>query len=107
MVTPDELARITAILHEIQPHADIVPCDFCDIDLNTLINTRTFNFDKVATSARWIEAVEGEEFDDHDDDHDEDEHHEHDHDEHDHDDHDGHHHHHHHHGLENEESARL
>lgn len=113
MVTPDELARITAILHEIQPHADIVPCDFCDIDLNTLINTRTFNFDKVATSARWIEAVEGEEFDDHDDDHDdhdEDEHHhEHDHDDHDDhdDDHHGHHHHHHHHGLENEESGEA
>ena len=113
MVTPDELARITAILHEIQPHADIVPCDFCDVDLNTLINTRTFNFDKVATSARWIEAVEGEEFDDHDDDHDdhdEDEHHhEHDHDDHDDhdDDHDGHHHHHHHHGLENEESGEA
>ena len=110
MVTPDELARITAILHEIQPHADIVPCDFCDIDLNTLINTRTFNFDKVATSARWIEAVEGEEFDDHDDDHDdhdEDEHHhEHDHDDHD-DDHHGHHCHHHHHGLENEESGEA
>lgn len=112
MVTPDELARITAILHEIQPHADIVPCDFCDIDLNTLINTRTFNFDKVATSARWIEAVEGEEFDDHDDDHDdhdEDEHHhEHDHDDHDDhdDDHDGHHCHHHH-GLENEESGEA
>lgn len=119
MVTPDELARITAILHEIQPHADIVPCDFCDIDLNTLINTRTFNFDKVATSARWIEAVEGDEFDDHDDDHDdhddhdEDEHHhEHDHDDHDeHDEHDddhhGHHCHHHHHGLENEESGEA
>ena len=96
MVTPDELARITAILHEIQPHADIVSCDFCDVDLDTLINTRTFNFDKVATSARWIEAVEGEEFDDHDDDHD-------DHDE----DHDGHHCHHHHHGLENEESGEA
>ena len=110
MVTPDELARITAILHEIQPHADIVPCDFCDIDLNTLINTRTFNFDKVATSARWIEAVEGEEFEDHDDDHDEDEHHhEHDHDDHDDhdDDHHGHHCHHHHHGLENEESGEA
>ena len=110
MVTPDELARITAILHEIQPHADIVPCDFCDIDLNTLINTRTFNFDKVATSARWIEAVEGEGFDDHDDDHDEDEHHhEHDHDDHDDhdDDHHGHHCHHHHHGLENEESGEA
>ena len=111
MVTPDELARITAILHEIQPHADIVPCDFCDVDLNTLINTRTFNFDKVATSARWIEAVEGEEFDDHDDDHDdhdEDEHHhEHDHDDHDDHDDDHHGHHHHHHGLENEESGEA
>lgn len=111
MVTPDELARITAILHEIQPHADIVPCDFCDIDLNTLINTRTFNFDKVATSARWIEAVEGEEFDDHDDDHDdhdEDEHHhEHDHDDHDEHDDDHHSHHHHHHELENEESGEA
>ena len=107
MVTPDELARITAILHEIQPHADIVPCDFCDIDLNTLINTRTFNFDKVATSARWIEAVEGEEFDDHDDDHDEDEHHDHDHDDHDEHDDDHHGHHHHHHGLENEESGEA
>lgn len=107
MVTPDELARITAILHEIQPHADIVPCDFCDIDLNTLINTRTFNFDKVATSARWIEAVEGEEFDDHDE-HDEDEHHhEHDHDDHDEHDDDHHGHHHHHHGLENEESGEA
>ncbi len=111
MVTPDELARITAILHEIQPHADIVPCDFCDIDLNTLINTRTFNFDKVATSARWIEAVEGEEFDDHDDDHDdhdeEEHHHEHDDHDDDHDDHHGHHCHHHHHGLENEESGEA
>ena len=111
MVTPDELARITAILHEIQPHADIVPCDFCDVDLNTLINTRTFNFDKVATSARWIEAVEGEEFDDHDDDHDdhdeEEHHHEHDDHDDDHDDHHGHHCHHHHHGLENEESGEA
>lgn len=116
MVTPDELARITAILHEIQPHADIVPCDFCDIDLNTLINTRTFNFDKVATSARWIEAVEGEEFEDHDDDHDDHdddhdehhhEHHDHDHDDDEHHDHHQHCHHHHHHGLENEESGEA
>lgn len=118
MVTPDELARITAILHEIQPHADIVPCDFCDVDLNTLINTSTFNFEKVATSARWIEAVEGEAFDDHDEDEHHHEHDGHDHDDdhddddHDHDDdheehHGHHHHHHHHHGLENEESGEA
>ena len=111
MVTPDELARITAILHEIQPHADIVPCDFCDVDLDTLINTRTFNFEKVATSARWIEAVEGEEFEDHDHEHEEHHDHDHEHEDHEHEEHEehhGHHHHcHHHHGLENEESGEA
>lgn len=61
MVSPDELGRIKGILHEIQPKADIVPCDFCDVDLDTLVNTRLFDFEKVATSARWIEAVEGDE----------------------------------------------
>ena len=55
------------------------------------------NFDKVATSARWIEAMEGEEGDDHHDHHD-------DHDDHErHDDHDHHHHDH----LENEESGEA
>ena len=63
MVSPDELARIKGILHEIQPQADIVPCDFCDVDLDTLVNTHLFDFEKVATSARWIEAVEGDEED--------------------------------------------
>lgn len=62
-VTPDELSRIRAILHTIQPKAEIIDCDYCDIDLDKIINTRLFDFNKVATSARWIAAVEGEEED--------------------------------------------
>lgn len=62
-VKPDELARIREILHTIQPHAEIVACDYCDIDLDTLVNTHLFDFEKVATSARWIEAVEADEDD--------------------------------------------
>ncbi len=62
-VTPDELARIRAILHTIQPKAEIIDCDYCDVDLDKIINTQLFDFNKVATSARWIAAVEGEEED--------------------------------------------
>ena len=60
-VTPDELARIKAILHQIQPQAEIIPCNYGDVDLDKILNTHLFDFEKVATSARWIAAIEGEE----------------------------------------------
>ena len=60
-VKPEELARIKAILHQIQPKAEIIPCDYGDVDFDKILNTGLFDFEKVATSARWIEAIEGEE----------------------------------------------
>lgn len=62
-VSPEELAHIKAILREIQPKAEIIPCDYGDVDFDKILNTHAFDFEKVATSARWIEAVEGEEDD--------------------------------------------
>ncbi len=62
-VTAEELDRIKHILHEIQPQAEIIPCDYCNVDLGKLIHTHLFDFEKVATSARWIEAIEGEDDD--------------------------------------------
>lgn len=101
-VTPEEAGRIKAIIRALQPHARIIECDYCDVDLNELLNTHMFNFDRVAGSAAWIEAIEGhehEEDDDDDDDHDEHEHHHHHEHEHEHEEeHDHDHHHHHHHG---------
>ena len=89
-VTPDELGRIYSIIHELQPKAAIIECNYCDVNLDKIINTQMFDFDDVATSAKWIQEVER-----HDDD-DEEEHH---HDEDDNDDgptkHSHHHHHHH------------
>ena len=77
-VTPEELERIKRIIRELQPKAEIVTCDFCDVDLDTLVNTHLFDFQKVATSARWIEAIEGDEEDyEHHDSDDEEEEHEH------------------------------
>ncbi len=62
-VTAEELDRIKHILHELQPQAEIIPCDYCNVDLGKLIHTHLFDFEKVATSARWIEAIEGEDDD--------------------------------------------
>lgn len=76
-VTPHELGRIKEIIRAIQPKAEIIECDYCDIDLDKLVNTRLFDFDKVATSATWVQEVEGLAEHDDDDDDEEDEHHHH------------------------------
>ena len=100
-VSKDELGLVKKIIRSLQPKAEIIECNYGDVDLDKIINTGDFDFDKVATSAAWIAEIEG-----HDDEEEEHEHH-HDHDEHE-DDHDEHEeHHHHHHGLENEESGEA
>ena len=85
-VSDSERGRIKQIIRALQPKAEITECDYCDIDLDKILNTRMFDFDDVATSATWIREVEGHnEPEDHHDDDDDDDH-----------DHEGHHHHHHH-----------
>ena len=114
-VSPEELSRIKQIVRALQPQADIIECNYGDVDFDKILHTGMFDFDKVATSAAWIAAVEGENHEEDDDDDDDDEHehhHEHHHDddddehEHHHDDDDDdeehHHHHHHHHHDEGE-----
>ena len=107
-VTPAELGRVKAIVAALNPKAEIIECDWCDVDFDRILGTGKFDFDKVATSAAWIAAIEGDleadgdddddDDDGHDDDHDHDGHGHHE-EHHGHDDHDhhGHHHHHHHH----------
>ena len=83
-VEPHELERIRQIIRGIQPKAQIIDCNYGDVELDKLLNTNLFDYEKVATSATWI--AELEDHHEHDDDDDDDD---------DHDDHDHHHHHHH------------
>ena len=99
-VSADELSHIRDVVRALQSKAEILECNYGDVELDKIINTQMFDFDDVATSARWIQEVE-KHHEDHDDDDDDDDHHHHHHHE---DDHSplgepegGHHHHHHHH----------
>ena len=57
-VSAEELARIKAIIRGIQPTAEIIETDYCDVPFDKLLNTRLFDFDRTATSATWIQEVE-------------------------------------------------
>lgn len=84
-VSEDELARIKSIIRAIQPTAEIIETNYCDVDLEKLMNTRLFDFDRTATSAAWIQEVEdASHHHDDDDDEDADEHEHHHHHDHDH-----------------------
>lgn len=93
-VEPKDLDKLKHIIKAIQPKAEIFECNYGDVDLDKIVNTRKFDWETVATSAGWIQEIEAErnedhhDHDDHDDDDDDDEHHHHHHD------HDHHHHHH-------------
>ena len=101
LVTEEELQQIEAVLRALQTRAKIIRCEYGDVPMEEVLDTDRFNYEAVAMSAGWIQAIENDD-EDHDEHHDEHEHHHHDHD---HEDHDheeghghGHHHHHHHHG---------
>ena len=107
-ISKTELKRVEKTIRAIQPKAKIIRTDFCDVDIDELVDTNLFKFEEASTSAAWIREFEDwdneidadedhhHHHDDDDDDEDEDEHeHHHDHEEHEH-----HHHHHHEHGIE-------
>ena len=84
MVSEEEREHVRAILLAIQPKAKIIDCDYCDVPFGEILDTNLFDFEQVATSATWIQKVEGEV-----------EEHEHHHEHHHHEHHDHHHDHHH------------
>ena len=116
-VTEDEVERVKEIIRHLNPGAEIIETDYAQVDLDRVVGTHDFDYEKVAVSTGWVRELEretteeeerearadhhhhdeddemGDEFDDehhhhhHDDDDDEEDH---DHDHH------GHHHHHHH-----------
>lgn len=104
-VKPEELVRIKGIIRTLQPGAEIYECDYANIDLDKLIHTGLFDFERVATSAGWVKEIERPitEEEEEEDEHEHHHHHDEEEDEGEGEEHHHHHHHHHHEGGEVEE----
>ena len=87
-VSAEELNKVRKIVRALQPKAEMIECNYGDVDFERILGANDFDFDKVATSASWIAAIENDD------------------DEHEHG-HEHHHHDHHHDHLENEESGEA
>lgn len=57
-VKPEELERIKLIIRTLQPAAEIIECNYADVNLKKIIHTGMFDFERVATSAGWIRGIE-------------------------------------------------
>ena len=56
-VTPEDLSRIKNIIRALQPKAEILECDYAKVDLNLLVNSESFGFNRVASSAGWLQEI--------------------------------------------------
>ena len=106
-ISEKELQRVETVIKAIQPKAKIIHADYCKVDVDEIIDTNLFDFEKASTSAAWISEfedwdneIDSDSIHDEDDEDEEEHHHEHHHEEHDHHEEHHHHHHHHEHGLD-------
>lgn len=107
-VERNDIDRLRLIINQLNPGAKIIETDFADVDLDLLVNTHLFDYDRTEGAAGWVRQIERLTTDDEDAEaraphhhhhHDEEEHehcHEHHHHHHDEDDEENHEHHHHH-----------
>lgn len=56
-VTAEQLAKVKTIVRKLQPKAEIIEANFGVVPIEKLLNTNLFNFEKVATSAGWLEEL--------------------------------------------------
>ena len=95
-VTEEQLNTVKAVIKKLQPTAKIIETNYSKVDVKEIMDTNNFDFEKITSSAGWIQELENDDNEDMDQDHEDHEDHEH-HEEHDeHEEHEHHHHEHHH-----------
>ncbi|MGP1587562.1 MAG: GTP-binding protein [Treponemataceae bacterium] len=107
LVSKEELDEVKSVIRALQPNAKMIETVKSQIDLDKILDTKLFDFEKVYNTAGWVAELENSENEHEDHHHHHEHHHEHEHEEHHHE-HDDHshcdhehgvcHHHHHHHG---------
>jgi len=60
LVTADELAKLTGIIQVLNTDAKIIPTTQGQVDIDQVLNTRLFNFEKASQSPGWLKEMRGE-----------------------------------------------
>ena len=99
-VTEEQLNTVKAVIKKLQPNAKIIETNYAKVDVKEIMDTNNFDFEKIASSAGWIQELEN-------DDNEKEHEHEHEHHHHDHDEKEHEHHHHHHHDHDEGEAEEY
>lgn len=59
-LSSEELSYVKEVIRAIQPTAEIIETNYCDVPFDKILNTHSFSFDAVAGSAAWLQGVEGD-----------------------------------------------
>ncbi len=60
LVSADEIGRVKEVIHKLNPDAKIYEVENGNINLDKIMNTGLFNFDKAADNAGWLKELRGE-----------------------------------------------
>lgn len=78
-VSSEEATHIRKVIRALQPKAEILDADYCDVDFDKMLDTHLFNFEKTVTAATWIQEIEKPIEEIEKDEHEHEHHHEHEH----------------------------
>lgn len=60
LVKPSDIKRLTAILSTLNTHAKIIPISHGKVDLQHVLNTGLFNFERAQQAPGWLKEMRGE-----------------------------------------------
>lgn len=115
-VTEEQLNTVKAVIRKLQPNAKIIETNYAKVDVGEIMDTNNFDFEKITSSAGWIQELENDGNEEDNDEYESESEHEHEHehkhnhkheDEHDHDHNHEHGHHHHHHNHDKGEAEEY
>lgn len=57
-VSKEELHIVKDVIKTLQPQADIIETNYSQVDVGNLLKQKKFDFERIATSAGWYDAIE-------------------------------------------------
>ncbi|MDD2760705.1 MAG: zinc metallochaperone GTPase ZigA [Methylomonas sp.] len=60
LISTDEVVNLKAVLRSLNPDAEIVPMVMGQVDLNKVLNTGLFDFEKAEQAPGWLKELRGE-----------------------------------------------